>query len=90
MGILEASVRWRGAPLDWLATAGRCSLSLYLLHGVLAATAIWVWGLHGHVGLIISVVLSAAYWGAALGLASWWQDRWAMGPAEWCYRRLTG
>ena len=31
MGILEGSARWRGAPLDWLAAAGRCSLSLYLL-----------------------------------------------------------
>lgn len=72
-----------------MAATGRCSLSLYLLHGILAATAVWALGLHGHTGLIVSVLAAAGYWASAIGLVTWWQVRWTMGPTEWCYRRLT-
>ncbi|MFZ9628926.1 MAG: DUF418 domain-containing protein [Ilumatobacteraceae bacterium] len=73
-----------------LAVAGRCTLSLYVLHAlvfrVVVDTVGWV---HYDSGLTTVLLMAADYWLAAVLLSAWWSRVAAIGPLEWLYRRFS-
>ena len=73
-----------------LARAGRMTLSVYLLHVVFFNLLVhqlhWV----GDTGLDTALVLSLAFYVVALSLASEWNKRFGVGPAERVYRAFGG
>jgi uncharacterized membrane protein YeiB len=87
--------------IDWLAEqfpvatdplrrAGQLTLSLYLAH-VLAFNLLvdwleWV----QPAGTISALAFAAGFWVAAIAIATWWQQRFGRGPAEYVYRSFGG
>ena len=73
-----------------LARVGRMTLSVYLLHviffNLLVHQLHWV----GATGLDTALVLSLAFYVVALSLASEWNKRFGLGPAERVYRAFGG
>lgn len=78
------------APTRWLATAGRTTLSLYLLHvAVFNLVVDWLGWLDRGAGLGTALLLALLFWVAAVALANAWSRYRPVGPAEWLYRRLS-
>ena len=73
-----------------LARAGRMTLSVYLLHVIFFNLVVhqlhWV----GATGLDTALVLSMSFYVVALFLASGWNKRFGLGPAERVYRAFGG
>jgi uncharacterized protein len=87
---LLESPRWRRfvAPLHW---SGRMALTNYLTQS-LVMTAIFYFyglGLYGKLHLHWSLLIALSVALAQVPLSRWWLSRYAMGPAEWLWRRLT-
>lgn len=75
----------------WLATAGRCTLSLYVLHVVVFRTVVDTFGLvEPESGLDAALTMATAFWVAAIVLAVAWSRLATIGPLEWIYRRFSG
>jgi uncharacterized protein len=74
-----------------LAPLGRLSLTAYLAQSVLFTTLAYRYGfgLYGTLGPGACLALAAAAWLAQVALAQLVLSRFAMGPAEWAWRRLT-
>jgi uncharacterized membrane protein YeiB len=73
-----------------LATAGRTTLTLYVLHALVFNAAVTRWHLIKPAGLDVAVAFGAGYWLVAIVAAVLWQRRFGIGPAEWIYRRFGG
>jgi uncharacterized membrane protein YeiB len=75
---------------EFLARAGRMTLSVYLLHVVFFNLLVhqlhWV----GATGLDTALVLSLAFYVVALFIAGWWSKHFGLGPAERAYRAFGG
>ena len=73
-----------------LVRAGRMTLSVYLLHVIFFNLVVhqlhWV----GATGLDTALVLSMSFYVVALFLASGWNKRFGLGPAERVYRAFGG
>ena len=73
-----------------LVRAGRMTLSVYLLHVIIFNLVVhqlhWV----GATGLDTALVLSMSFYVVALFLASGWNKRFGLGPAERVYRAFGG
>lgn len=80
------AVRARLAPLE---ATGRMALTGYILESLLA-TAFFVWlGFYDRLGTAQSMLVVVAIWVVVLAFCTLWQRRWARGPLEWLWRRLT-
>ena len=75
---------------EFLARAGRMTLSVYLLHVVFFNLVVhrlhWV----GGTGLDTALVLSMSFYVVALMLSSGWNKHFGLGPAERVYRAFGG
>jgi uncharacterized membrane protein YeiB len=73
-----------------LAVAGRCTLTLYVLHAFAYNTLVRMLGLvDGNSGLGAALALAAAYWVVAVAAAVLWSRVARLGPLEWLYRRFS-
>ena len=73
-----------------LAVAGRCTLTLYVLHALVFRAVVDTFGLVPYgAGLGTALVMAAVYWVAAVALAVWWSTLATVGPLEWVYRRFS-
>ena len=72
------------------ATAGRTTLSLYVLHALVFNALVRWWHLIRPAGLDVALAFAAAFWVVAIIAAAMWQPRFGIGPAEWVYRRFGG
>jgi len=77
--------------LQPLAAPGRTALSNYLSHTVVMTTVFYFYGggLYGKLPLLACYGLAVGLYVLLLWLSSLWLTRFAMGPAEWLWRRLT-
>jgi uncharacterized protein len=90
LALLWQSPKWR-ARLRPFGAVGRTALSNYLLQTVLCTTLYYSWGgaLYGRVGPLLGLVPTVVIYGGQLLLSGWWVERFAYGPMEWLWRRLT-
>jgi uncharacterized membrane protein YeiB len=72
------------------ASAGRMTLTLYVLHALVFNVVVIRWHLIRPTGLDVALAFAAGFWLVAIILAAWWQHRFGIGPAEWIYRRFGG
>lgn len=74
-----------------LGAAGRLSLSLYLCQSVLLSILFYGhgFGLMGHLSLWQLATLALLLMPILALLAQFWEQRFAQGPAEWLWRRLS-
>jgi uncharacterized protein len=74
----------------WLAAAGRTTLSIYLVHGIV----MWAFTEYAvdatDYGVVPSLALIVGYWTLAVAAAAWWATRSALGPAERVLRAVGG
>ena len=77
------------APVRWLSTAGRTTLTLYVLHVLVFDLLVdhLEWVRPG--GLGTSLAFAAAFWVAAVVAANVWSRFRPLGPLEWWYRRFS-
>ncbi len=75
---------------DPIASAGRMSLTVYLMQSLVATFLAYHWGLQwfGRVDAAAQVILSFAIWAGLVILAHLWLMCFRQGPMEWLWRRL--
>lgn len=73
-----------------LALAGQMTLSLYLLHALVANALVDLLDLDGTMGLVPALGIAAAFWLVSVPLAALWRARLGLGPAERLYRAFGG
>jgi uncharacterized protein len=75
---------------DPVASAGRMSLTVYLLETVIATTLAYHWGfrLFGHVGPFYQILVALGIWLMLVIFSHVWLSRFSQGPMEWLWRRL--
>jgi uncharacterized protein len=90
VALLWQKIQWR-SRLRPFAAVGRMALSNYLLQSLVCTTLYYSWGLglYGRVGPLLGFVPTLAIYGAQVVLSVWWLRRFASGPMEWLWRRLT-
>ncbi|HET9467297.1 MAG TPA: DUF418 domain-containing protein [Vicinamibacterales bacterium] len=90
VALLWEKLRWR-ERLRPFAAVGKMALTNYLLQSVVCTTLFYSWGLalYGRVNPLIGLVPTILIYGAQVALSVWWFRRFAMGPMEWLWRRLT-
>lgn len=90
VALLWEKLDWR-ARLRPFAAVGRMALTNYLLQSIICTTIFYSWGLalYGRVNPLIGFVPTILIYGAQVALSVWWFRRFAMGPMEWLWRRLT-
>jgi len=77
-------------PTRWLAVAGRCTLSLYLLHVVAFRLVVDTLQLVEHdSGLANALAMALGFWLLAITAAVAWNRVATLGPLEWAYRRFS-
>jgi uncharacterized membrane protein YeiB len=77
-------------PTRWLAVAGRCTLSLYLLHVVAFRLVVDTLQLVEHdSGVTNALTLALGFWLLAIATAVAWNRVATIGPLEWAYRRFS-
>lgn len=88
VGALAEAIRLRdGTRL--LAVTGRNTLTLYVLHALVFLLLVdWLEWIPAD-GLGTALLLSAAFWVAAVVAANAWAARHRSGPLEWVYRRFS-
>ena len=73
-----------------LAVAGRCTLTLYVLHAFAYNALVRMMGLVDRdSGLGAALAIAAAYWVVAVAAAVLWTRVARLGPLEWLYRRFS-
>lgn len=85
---------WRrptGVVWSSLAATGRMGLTTYLLQTVFGVILFFGvgFGLLGKIGAAASVASGIAFFFVEILLATWWLNRFKMGPFEWLWRSLT-
>lgn len=77
--------------IAWFAPLGRMALSVYLLQSILqlAIFSGYGLGLAGRVPFVMLPLLAVVIIAAQQRWCSWWLRRYAHGPMEWVWRRLT-
>jgi uncharacterized protein len=77
--------------LKVLSPLGRMALTNYLTHSVVCVTLSYGFGvgLWGRIGLATAWMIALAIVSVQIPLSRWWLGRFAFGPAEWAWRRLT-
>lgn len=77
--------------LSHLAPLGKMGLTTYLLQSLLLAAAFYGvgFGLMGEIGSTVAVGLGITLFIVQVFIASWWLQRFSMGPVEWLWRSLT-
>lgn len=90
VALLWQKMQWR-ARLRPFAAVGRTALSNYLLQSLVCTTLYYSWGggLYGRVGPLLGFIPTVAIYSAQVVLSVWWLRRFASGPMEWLWRRLT-
>ena len=90
VALLWEHLHWR-ARLRPFAAVGRMALTNYLLQSIICTTIFYSWGLalYGRVNPLIGFVPTILIYSAQVALSVWWFRRFAMGPMEWLWRRLT-
>jgi uncharacterized membrane protein YeiB len=71
-------------------SAGRMTLTLYILHALVFNLVVNRWQLIRPSGLDVDLVFAGGFWVVAIVVAALWKERFAYGPAEWIYRRFGG
>ena len=81
---------WR-ARLAPFGAVGRTALTNYLLQSVICTTLYYSWGfrLYGRVDPLTGLVPTVLIYAAQLAASVWYVRRFAYGPMEWLWRRLT-
>ena len=90
VALLWEKLQWR-ARLRPFAAVGKMALTNYLLQSLICTTLFYSWGLalYGRVNPLMGFVPTVLIYGAQVVLSLWWFRRFAMGPSEWLWRRLT-
>ena len=90
LALLWQDARWR-ERLKPFGAVGRTALSNYLLQSVVCTTLYYSWGggLYGTIGPMTGLVPAVAIYAAQVVLSLYWTRRFAQGPMEWLWRRLT-
>ena len=73
-----------------LAAAGRTTLTLYVLHALVFNLVVIRWHFIRPTGLDVALVFAGGFWVVGIVLATLWQRRFGIGPAEWIYRKFGG
>ena len=73
-----------------IASAGRMTLTLYILHSLVFNAVVNRWHLIRPAGLDVALAFAAGFWLVGIAAAASWQRRFGIGPAEWVYRRFGG
>lgn len=79
-----------GQVTQALATAGRTTLTLYILHALVFNAVVTRWHLIRPAGLDVALVFAGGFWIVAIVAAVLWQRRFGIGPAESFYRKFGG
>ena len=84
--------RWRRVRIwEWLGSAGRMSLTIYVTQSIILTTVFYGHGL----GLMMQVpvagmlLIALATFVLQVAAAHWWMQRFTMGPLEWLWRAAT-
>ncbi len=81
-------------PSAWvtrrLSEAGRVTLSIYVLHGLIPAAMFRWWLDRPSLGVGWAVLVALAAWVVAMAVGSWWVRGFRMGPLEDVLRRFSG
>ena len=90
VALLWEQLRWR-ERLRPFAAVGRMALTNYLLQSIVCTALFYSWGLklYGRVNPLVGLVPTVVIYGVQVLLSVWWFRRFAMGPMEWLWRRLT-
>lgn len=90
LALLWQDARWR-QRLRPFGAVGRTALSNYLLQTLACTTLYYSWGggWYGAVGPLLGFVPTLGIYGAQVLLSEAWTQRFAYGPMEWLWRRLT-
>ena len=75
---------------QWLAIAGRSTLTLYVAHALVFNLIVNVWKWIEPTGLDTALLFAGGYWLIAIGVAVLWNRRFGMAPLERFYRRFGG
>lgn len=77
--------------LGVFAPVGRMALTNYLLQSLLGALIFYGYGLglFGQVGPALAALIALGMFAVQVPLSHFWLSRYAYGPAEWLWRRLT-
>lgn len=80
-----------GKAWNFLGSAGRMALTLYLTQTVVCTTLFYGYGfgLYGQIGPAVGVLIAVMLYALQLLFSRWWMTRHAYGPMEWLWRRLT-
>ena len=90
LGLLWNKVEWR-KRLRPFGAVGRTALSNYLLQSVICTTLYYSWGgrLYGEVNPLLGLVPTVVVYAMLVAASVYWTRRFAYGPMEWLWRRLT-
>ena len=90
LGLLWTRIQWRDR-LRPFAAVGRTALSNYLLQSAVCTTLYYSWGggLYGQVNPLLGFVPTILVYALLLVASVYWMRRFAYGPMEWLWRRLT-
>jgi uncharacterized protein len=75
---------------NWLAIAGRSTLTLYVAHALVFNLIVNVWEWIEPTGLDTALLFAGGYWLVAIFAAVLWNRRFGMAPIERLYRRFGG
>ena len=95
MGVLVFLLAYEAAALrrlmDWLAPAGRMSLTIYVTQSLYGVPLFYGFGLGLYTGFgqLNALLLGLALWGVQLLFASYWIRNFHYGPFEWLWRAAT-
>jgi len=90
VALLWEQTEWR-ARLRPFVAVGRVALTNYLLQSVICTTLFYSWGfgLYGRVNPLLGFIPTIAVYAVQIVFSMWWLRRFATGPMEWLWRRLT-
>jgi uncharacterized membrane protein YeiB len=75
---------------QWLAVAGRSTLTLYVAHALVFNTVVNVWHWIEPTGLDTALLFAGGFWLGAIAVAVVWERRLGMAPLERIYRGFGG
>jgi uncharacterized protein len=90
LALLWQRVQWR-ERLRPFGAVGRTALTNYLLQSIVCTTLYYSWGggFYGRVSPLMGLVPTILIYSMQVALSVWWLQRFASGPMEWLWRRLT-